>query len=96
MPTEAHWVVTILAGYAGLGFVLNIRNVEFISMADKIIYGLIIFHLGTSVIMHVYSIIGETNEWLNIFPSLYSYFALLYFASFGYYSYRLDRRLKNQ
>ena len=94
IPNEAHEIVTILAGYAGLGFILSIKKVDFKNLADKIIYGLILFHLSTSALLHAYSVIWDTNDWLKIFGPSYGYFAISYFALFGYYSFRLDRRLK--
>ena len=94
MPNEAHGILTILAGYAGLGFILSIKKVDFRNLADKIVYGLILFHLSTSALLHAYSIIWDTNDWLKLFSPSYSYFAVIYFASFAYYSLKLDRRLK--
>jgi len=96
MPNEAHGIVTILSGYAGLGFILNIREIDFKNSTDKILYGLIFFHLSMSALLHAYSIIWNTNEWLQIFGPSYSFFAVIYFASFAYYSLRLDRRLKKK
>ena len=93
MPAVAHGVVTILAGYAGIGFILFIKKVDFKNLPDKIIYGLILFHLSTSALIHAYSIIWDTNDWLTFFTPSYSYFAIIYFASFGYYSLKLDKRL---
>jgi len=96
MPIVVHGIVAILAGYAGLGFTINVKKVNFKNLADKIIYGLILFHLCTSALIHLYSIIWDTNEWLKFFGPSYSYFAAIYFASFGYYSFKLDRSLKNK
>jgi len=94
MPDVAHGVVTILAGYASIGFILNIKKVDFKNLADKIVYGLILFHLSTSALLHAYSIIWDTNDWLKVFDPSYSYFAVIYFALFAYYSFKLDKRLK--
>ena len=93
MPVEAHGIVTILAGYAAIGFILFIKKVDFKNLVDKIIYGLILFHLSTSSLIHAYSIIWDTNLWLTFFAESYSYFAVIYFALFGYYSFKLDKKL---
>lgn len=93
MPVVAHGIVTILAGYAGIGFIMFIKKIDFKNVPDKIIYGLVLFHLCTSALIHAYSIIWDTNEWFALFAPSYSYFAAIYFASFGYYSFKLDKRL---
>ena len=95
MPTIAHGTVMVLAGYAALGFILNRKKMVFKNLADKFIYGLILFHLTMSALVHAYSIIFSTNEWLNVFNPSYNYLAIIYFASFAYYSFKLDKRLSN-
>ena len=96
MPDIAHWLVTLLAGYAGIGFIVNIKKTPFKGLGDKVIYGLVLFHLMSSALVHAYSIIWHTNDWLSAFSYSYSYFALVYFVLFGYYSLRLDKRLNKQ
>ncbi len=95
MPNVAHWLVTILAGYAGLGFIVYRKQMRFRKQIEKIVYWLILFHLISSAIMHAYSIIWNTNEWLTVFSYSYSYFAVVYFVIFGYYSFKWDKRLRN-
>lgn len=94
MPIAIHWIVTLFAGYAGVGFILNIKRMSFKNFSDRFFYGLVLIHLITSAIIHAYSIIWSTNEWLTYFSNTYSYFAVVYFITFGYYSYRLDKRIR--
>lgn len=93
MPDIAHWVVTLLAGYAGLGFVANIKRIRFVTLGDKLVYLLVLLHLLSSSMIHAFSLAFKSNDWLTIFSYSYSYFAVAYFILFGYYSFQIDRRL---
>lgn len=95
MPNIAHWIVTILTSFAGLGFFVYRKQIPFKNLFDKIVYWLILVHLISSALMHAYSIIWNTNEWLTVFSYSYSYFAVAYFVIFGYYSFKLDKRLRS-
>ena len=95
MPNIVHWIVTLLAGYAGLGFLMNIKRIPFRNLADKIVYWFVLIHLVSSALVHGYSIIWNTNDWLTVFSYSYSYFAVLYFFTFGFYSFILDKRIRN-
>ena len=94
MPNFVHYVIILFAGYGGIGFIVYSRKVKFKNIPDKIVFGLIIFHLNISAILHIYSIIANSNEWIGAFPEWYPYLAIVYFASFAYYSFRLNFRLK--
>ncbi len=94
MPNFIHYVIILFAGYSGIGFIVYRRKVRFKNILDKIVFGLIIFHLIVSVILHIYSIIANSNEWIRAFPAWYPNLAIVYFAAFAYYSFRLNFRLK--
>lgn len=93
MPFWMHWVIVLLGGYASVGFVFFIRQIKFRGIFDKILYGLVIFHLGGSVIMHAYSLVVQNNNWMGVFSVEYSYFALLYFVGLGLYCKYLSKRI---
>jgi hypothetical protein len=93
MPYELDWVVVVLGGYACAGFIRFAREVSFSGPWDKLLYGLVILHLGGSVVMHAYSLIARTHDWAQAFPRGYSYFAIVYFVVLGLYCLRLSRRL---
>jgi len=95
MPDVIHVVILVLAGYSGMGFVLYFRKVPFKSIGDKTLYSLIAFHLCLSAILHLYSLIYNTNEWITVFPAWYPYFGLLYFVVFAVYSLRLKKRINS-
>ncbi len=94
MPNVVHWAVTVLAGYSGWGFIVNLKRVPFVNFVDKVLYWLVLIHLLSSALIHAYSIIRNTNDWLTLFGYTYSYFAVAYFFIFGYYSFLLDKRLR--
>ena len=75
------------------GFGLFAHKIEFRSIIDKVLYGLVICHLGASVILHLYSIIRSDNVWLGVFPMEFSYFALLYFVGLGLFCLSLSKRI---
>ena len=93
MPFEADWLVVIIGGYAGIGLIIYVNRIPFQNLFDKIIYGLLIFHLDGSVILHTYILWAGSHEVLSVFSYEYSFFAVAYFVGFGYYILRLQKRL---
>ncbi len=93
IPFEVDWLVVIIGGYAGLGLIIYASRIPFQNLIDKIIYGLLIFHLDGSVILHAYILWAGSHEVLNVFSYGYSFFAVAYFMGFGYYVFRLKKRL---
>ena len=93
MPWEADWLVVLVGGYAGLGLLIYAHRVPFKNLLDKIIYGLLIFHLDGSVILHTYILWTGSHAVLNVFPYWYSLIAVGYFLGLGYYVLILNRRL---
>ena len=93
MPFEADWLVVTIGGYGGLGLIVYANRIPFHGLLDKIIYGLLIFHLDGSVILHAYILWVGSHEVLNVFSYEYSFFAVAYFVGLGYYVLRLNKRL---
>ncbi len=93
MPFEADWLVVVVGGYAGLGLIIYANRIPFKSIWDKIIYGLLIFHLDGSVILHAYILMTGSHDVLNVFPYWYSFVAVGYFLGLGYYVFTLNKRL---
>ena len=96
MPFWIHWAIVLLGGYASLGFVFHVSKIKFHGIIDKVLYGLVIFHLGGSVIMHAYSLVVQNNNWMCVFSLEYSYFALLYFVGLGLYCKYLSKQIDTQ
>ena len=93
IPIEVDWLVVIIGGYAGIGLIIYVNRIPFQNLFDKIIYGLLIFHLDGSVILHAYILWVRSHEVLTVFSYRYSFFAVAYFMAFGYYVFRLKKRL---
>ncbi len=93
MPWEADWLVVLIGGYAGLGLIIYANRIPFKNLFDKIIYGLLIFHLDGSVILHTYILWVGSHDVLNVSPYWYSFIAVVYFLGLGYYVLLLNRRL---
>ncbi len=93
IPLEADWLVVIIGGYAGIGLIVYAKRIPFQNLFDKVIYGLLIFHLDGSVVLHAYILWAGSHDILNVFSYSYSFFAVAYFIGFGYYVLRLQKRL---
>ena len=93
IPFEADWLIVIIGGYSGLGLIIYANKIPFKNLLDKIIYGLLIFHLDGSVILHAYMLLTGSHDILSIFPYWYSFFAVGYFLGLGYYVLTLNKRL---
>ncbi len=93
IPFEVDWLVVIIGGYAGIGLIIYANRIPFKNLFYKIIYGLLIFHLYGSVILHTYILWAGSHEVLSVFSYNYSFFAVAYFMGFGYYVISLNKRL---
>ena len=93
IPFEADWLVVIVGGYAGLGLIIYANRIPFHNLFDKIIYGLLIFHLDGSVILHAYMLWVGNHKVLNVFSYGYSVFDVAYFMGFSYYVLSVNKRL---
>ena len=93
MPTEVDWVVIVIGGYAGVGLIVFANRVPFENLWDKVGYGLLIFHLDGSVVVHAYMLFTGSHDFLGLFPYWYSFLAVGYFIGLGLYVRRLKNRL---
>lgn len=93
MSWEVDWVVVVVGGYGGLGLIIYANKIPFKNIWDKIAYGLLIFHLDGSVIVHAYILFMGSHSVLNIFPYWYSFIAVGYFLALGLYVLNLNKRL---
>ncbi len=91
-PHWIHWGIVLIGGYASIGFIIFVRAISFTDIWDKVAYGLVIFHLGGSVILHSYSLL-VSNNWMGIFPLNFSYLAVGYFLLLGLYCHKLSKRI---
>ena len=89
MPNVVHAVILIAAGYSGIGFLIYFRRAVLPSMVQRIIYLLILLHLSASAILHLYSIVLKSNQWITVFPGWYPYVAVVYFAIFSRFCLKL-------
>ena len=93
IPFEVDWFIVVIGGYAGLGLIGFANKIPFKNSWDKIAYGLLIFHLVGSVIIHAYTIFAGNHDFYLIFPYYYSFIAVAYFVPLGLYVLNLNRRL---
>ena len=93
IPFEVDWVVVVIGGYAGIGLIIFTGKIAFKNLWDKIVYGLLIFHLDGSVILHAYLLCVGNHNALTVFPYWYSFVAVGYFLALGLYVLNLNKRL---
>lgn len=93
IPLEIDWFIVIIGGYGGLGLIIFANKILFKNVWDKIAYGLLIFHLDGSVILHAYILYVGNHDILNIFPYWYSFISIGYFSALGLYVFNLNKKL---
>jgi len=93
IPFEIDWFIILIGGYGGLGLLVFINKVPFKNTWEKIVYGLLIFHLNGSMILHAYILFVGKHDILNVFPYWYSYIAVFFFIALGIYVINLNKKL---
>ena len=93
IPFEIDWFIVVIGGYGGLGLIIFANKIPFKNVWDIIAYGLLIFHLDGSVILHAYLLFIGNHDILNIFPYWYSFIAIGYFLALGFYVFNLNKKL---
>ena len=93
IPFEIDWFIVVIGGYGGLGLIIFANKIPFKNVWDIIAYGLLIFHLDGSVILHAYLLFIGNHDILNIFPYWYSFIAIGYFLALGLYVINLNKKL---
>ncbi len=84
IPFAVDWVIIGLGSIGALGLVLGSRDIAYRGSWEKIVHGLIIVHLGISVLMHLWAVVRGDHEMFRIFSYQYSAVAVVYFAFFAW------------
>lgn len=94
LPFAVDWGIVVLGTYGGTGLILLAREVDYRGTWEKVLHGLIAFHLLVSVALHLWMILVRSHDFLSIFPYGYSYLAVGYFGVFAWrgWTMRLKRR----
>ena len=71
-PISVHTILVVLPSYAVFGLIVYSRQIDLAGILSKVIFTLIIGLFLTTVVMHVYSIVANDNEWYSFFPMWYS------------------------
>ncbi len=85
MPVSLHAFLVVLPAYTAFGCIVYARQIDLAGVHRKVILALIIALLLITVVMHVYSIVAQTNEWLGIFPMWYSILAVIVYGGFAHF-----------
>jgi protein-S-isoprenylcysteine O-methyltransferase Ste14 len=84
-PDSLHAFLVVLPAYAVFGCIVYARQIDLAGVHRKIIFALTIALLLITVVMHIYSIVAQDNQWLGIFPMWYSVFAVIVYGGFAYF-----------
>ncbi len=84
MPFAVDWTIIVIGSVGTLGLVLGSRDIAYRGSWERIVHGLIIVHLGISVVVHLWAVVRGDHEMFRIFPYQYSVFAVAYFAFFAW------------
>lgn len=93
MPFIIDWLIIVLGGIGAAGLIWLHRKIAYRGLWERVTHWLIIVHLVSSVILHIWTIAKGDHEFYESFPYAYSYFALLYFGFFAWRSWTV--RLEN-
>ena len=85
MPDSAHAFLVVLPAYTLFGCIVYARRMNLAAVHLKIIFALFFALLSITLVMHVYSLVAHTNDWLGIFPMWYSVVAVILYSSFAFF-----------
>ncbi len=85
MPVSIHAFLVVLPAYAAFGCIVYAQQIDLAGVYQKVILALIIALLLITAVLHTYSIVAQTNEWLGIFPMWYSILAVIVYGGFAYF-----------
>ena len=91
MPDVLHAVILVAAAVAGVGFLLEFRQILARGPLQTVLYGLVTCHLLISAVLHAWSLASGSNQWISVFPPWYPYLAMAYFALFAWLCWRFPR-----
>lgn len=89
MPFFIDWLIVILGLIGVTTLLTQTRNIAYRGRWEKPVHFLIIFHLGVSVVLHLWTIYAQNHDLYAMFPLEYSYFALVYFVFFAWRSWTI-------
>jgi hypothetical protein len=84
IPLFIDWIIAIVALYGGLGFLFYFRAFGKLGSWRRVVVGIMVLHLLTSAVVHVYIIVTQSHAVLGIFPITYSVAALFAFLGFAW------------
>ena len=93
MPFFVDWLLVVLGPIGVVGLLALVDEISYRGPWERVTHWLILLHLSTSVVVHIWILALHSHEVLKVFPYGYSYFAAAYFAFFGWRSWTL--RLKD-
>jgi len=89
MPFVIDWVIVILGSIGASGLVWFHALIVYRGVWERVIHWLIVLHLVSSVLLHIWTIAKGNHEFYAAFPYEYSYFAVLYFGFFAWRSWTM-------
>ena len=86
MPFLIDWLIIFLGSIGLSGLIWFHRSISYRGKWERILHWAIVFHLASSIALHVWTIVQGHHAFYAAFPYNYSYFAVFYFGLFAWRS----------
>ncbi|MEW6737820.1 MAG: hypothetical protein AB1489_41450 [Acidobacteriota bacterium] len=89
VPFAFDILITLGAGYGGIGYLIFSRQVYFTTRLAIIPYILITLYLLSSTTLHIHTLVVGNHESYRVFPLWYSYLIIFIMGLSAWYSWKL-------
>ena len=90
IPFFIDWLLVLLGPIGVAGLVVSAPRIKYRGVWERLVHWLIVVHLGTSVLVHIWILAVHSHRILAVFALGYSYFAAGYFAFFAWRSWTIQ------
>jgi hypothetical protein len=92
IPFFIDWLLVLLGPIGVVGLTLGADRVDYRGRWERVVHWLIVVHLGSSILVHIWILAVNSHRVLAVFSLGYSYFAAIYFAFFAWRSWTIRLR----
>jgi len=89
MPFFIDWLLVLLGLIGVLALIVCADRIDYRGRWERVVHWLIVIHLGSSVLVHIWILAVHSHRVLAVFPIGYSYPAAAYFAFFAWRSWTI-------
>ncbi len=92
IPFFIDWLLVLLGPIGVAGLIVSAPRIEYRGVWERLVHWLIVVHLGSTVLVHVWVLAVHSHRILAVFALGYSYLAVVYFAFFAWRSWTVQLR----